>query len=96
MGCSVTLRDDHECTILTAPYPRPLSFAPARKRKLDQMDTRTRVLVHNHPSGDPMPSRADIGMTRAIVAVARRSGLPCTTIIVGKDGHASLKGLRLI
>jgi DNA repair protein RadC len=37
--------------------------------------------VHNHPSGDPTPSRADIQMTQAIV---------------GKDGHASLKALKLI
>jgi DNA repair protein RadC len=53
-------------------------------------------LVHNHPSGDPTPSRADIEMTQAIIAVARPLGISVHDhIIVGKDGHASLKGLKL-
>ena len=53
--------------------------------------------TYNHPSGDPTPSRADIEMTQAIVAVARPLGIAMHDhIIVGKDGHASLKGLRLI
>jgi DNA repair protein RadC len=55
------------------------------------------ILVHNHPSGDPTPSRADIQMTQAIVAVAQPLGISVHDhIIVGKDGHASLKGLKLI
>jgi DNA repair protein RadC len=55
------------------------------------------LVVHNHPSGDPTPSRADIQMTREIVDVAKPLGI-CVHdhIIVGKDGHASLKGLKLI
>jgi DNA repair protein RadC len=55
------------------------------------------ILVHNHPSGDPTPSRADIDMTKAIVEVAKPLGIAVHDhIIVGRDGHASLKGLRLI
>jgi DNA repair protein RadC len=55
------------------------------------------VLVHNHPSGDPTPSRADIEMTRQIVAAAKPLGVMVHDhIIVGKQGHASLKGLGLI
>jgi DNA repair protein RadC len=54
-------------------------------------------LVHNHPSGDPTPSRADIQMTKAINDVARPLGIENHDhIIDGKEGHASLKGLRLI
>jgi DNA repair protein RadC len=54
-------------------------------------------LLHNHPSGDPTPSRADVEMTRAIVEVARPLGIAVHDhIIVGKDGHASLKALKLI
>lgn len=54
-------------------------------------------LIHNHPSGDPTPSQADIRMTRDIVAVARPLGITVHDhIIVGRDGHASLKGLQLI
>jgi hypothetical protein len=53
--------------------------------------------LHNHPSGDPTPSRADIDMTRAIVEVARPLGISVHDhLIVGKDGHASLKALKLM
>ena len=56
-----------------------------------------RRLVHNHPSGDPTPSRADIDMTKAIVEVARPLGIGVHDhLIVGKDGHASLKALKLM
>jgi DNA repair protein RadC len=55
------------------------------------------VLVHNHPSGDPTPSRADIEMTNRINEIASGLGIAVHDhIIVGKDGHASLKGLGLI
>jgi len=53
--------------------------------------------VHNHPSGDPTPSRADIQMTQQITAVASPLGISVYDhIIVGKEGHASMKGLKLI
>ena len=55
------------------------------------------ILVHNHPSGDPTPSRADIDMTKQIVASAAPLGIAVHDhIIVGRQGHASLKALRLI
>jgi len=55
------------------------------------------LILHNHPSGDPTPSRADIDMTKAIVEVARPLGISVHDhLIVGKDGHASLKALKLI
>jgi len=55
------------------------------------------ILVHNHPSSDPTPSTADIQMTKSIVEVAGPLGISVHDhIIVGKQGHASLKGLRLI
>jgi len=53
--------------------------------------------VHNHPSGDPAPSRADIDMTRQIIDAARPLGIAIHDhIIVGRQGHASFKGLKLI
>ena len=55
------------------------------------------ILVHNHPSGDPTPSRADVDMTKQIVASAAPLGIAVHDhIIVGREGHASLKALRLI
>jgi DNA repair protein RadC len=55
------------------------------------------ILVHNHPSGDPNPSQADIRMTQDIADMAKPLGiLVHDHIIVGRHGHASLKGLGLI
>ena len=55
------------------------------------------ILVHNHPSGDPTPSQADIQMTKAIIDIAAPLGISVHDhIIVGKNGHASFKGLKLI
>jgi len=54
-------------------------------------------LLHNHPSGDTTPSRADIAMTQQIVEIAKPLGIAVHDhIIVGKEGHASFRGLRLI
>ncbi|MEO0329836.1 MAG: DNA repair protein RadC [Pseudomonadota bacterium] len=54
------------------------------------------ILVHNHPSGDPSPSKADIEMTRKIDEIAGSLGITVHDhIIVAKDGHASLKGMNL-
>jgi DNA repair protein RadC len=91
------LRDNHKRAIHTAPQCRPLSYAVNSKIKSDQRDSRSSCLLHNHPSGDPTPSRADIQMTQAIVEVARAPGIAVHDhLIVGKDGHASLKALKHI
>ena len=75
----------------TPVYPREVV-----KRALELSATAI-VLVHNHPSGDATPSRADIDMTKQIVDVARSLGIEVHDhIIVGKHGHASLKGMKLI
>jgi DNA repair protein RadC len=53
--------------------------------------------MHNHPSGDPSPSQADIQMTKAIIDIAKPLVIAVHDhIIVGRSGHASLKGLKLI
>ena len=54
------------------------------------------ILAHNHPSGDPTPSKADIEMTRTIANIGAQMGIVVHDhIIIGKNGHASLKGLKL-
>jgi DNA repair protein RadC len=54
-------------------------------------------MMHNHPSGDPTPSTADIQMTKSIMSIASPLGISVHDhIIVGKNGHASLKGMKLI
>jgi DNA repair protein RadC len=75
----------------TPVYPREVV-----KRALELSSTAI-ILVHNHPSGDPTPSHADIEMTKEVAKVAKTLGIQLYDhIIVGKDGHASMKGLRLI
>ena len=55
------------------------------------------ILVHNHPSGDPSPSRADIDVTRAIADVGKRLGITVHDhIIMGTGGHVSLRAQGLI
>lgn len=55
------------------------------------------IIVHNHPSGDPSPSRQDIALTRDLIAAAKPLGINVHDhIIVGGDGHASLRALGLI
>jgi DNA repair protein RadC len=54
-------------------------------------------MIHNHPSGDPTPSAADVQMTRQINDIARPLGITVHDhIIIGKTGHSSLKGLKLL
>jgi DNA repair protein RadC len=75
----------------TPVYPREVV-----KRALELSATAI-ILVHNHPSGDATPSRADIDMTKQIVDIAQKLGIEVHDhIIVGKHGHASLKGMKLI
>jgi len=75
----------------TPVYPREVM------RRALELSASALILVHNHPSGDPAPSRADIDMTRTIVETARPLGIVIHDhVIIGSQGHASLKGLQLI
>ena len=75
----------------TPVYPREVI-----KRSLELSATAL-ILVHNHPSGDPAPSSADVRMTREIADVAKPLGITLHDhIIIGKSGHASLRSLKLI
>ena len=55
------------------------------------------ILVHNHPSGDPTPSRADIEMTREIAAAAEPLKISVHDhLVIGRSGHARFKSLGLL
>ncbi len=74
----------------------PVYVREVVKRALEHSATAL-ILVHNHPSGDPTPSRADIDMTKLIIEAARPLGISIHDhVIVGREGHASFKALRLI
>lgn len=82
----------HEGTVDHTPvYPREVV-----KRALE-LSSSAIILVHNHPSGDPTPSRADIEMTKRVIETAKPLGISVHDhVIIGKAGHVSMKGLRLI
>lgn len=72
-------------------YPREVV------RRALELSAKAMILVHNHPSGDPTPSRADIEMTRQVIEAARVLGLEVHDhLVVGRDGVASFKQLGLM
>lgn len=66
-------------------------------RRAIDLSSAALILVHNHPSGDPSPSRADIDLTRGIIEAGKRLGIAVHDhIIVGTQGHSSLRAMGLI
>ena len=75
----------------TPVYPREVV-----KRALELGATAI-IMVHNHPSGDPSPSKADIEMTRAVADVAAKLGITVHDhIVIARAGHASLRSMGLL
>lgn len=75
----------------TPAYPREII-----KRALELSATAI-ILVHNHPSGDSMPSKADIDLTQIIIAAAKPLGIVIHDhLIVSKKGVTSLKNKGLM
>ncbi len=91
---NILLRDElvADGTVDHAPvYPREVI------RRAIEVSASALILVHNHPSGDPSPSQADIAMTRRIVDAARVFDLQVHDhLIIGRQGTASFKQLGLI
>jgi DNA repair protein RadC len=72
-------------------YPREIV-----KRALE-LSASAIIMVHNHPSGDPAPSRVDIDMTKQVVQALDAVGIALHDhVIVGKNRHTSFKSQRLI
>jgi DNA repair protein RadC len=75
----------------TPVYPREII-----KRALE-LSASSIILVHNHPSGDPTPSKADIAMTREVASAAKALGIAVHDhLVIGRGGHASFKSLGLL
>ncbi|MBZ8134653.1 DNA repair protein RadC [Afifella sp. IM 167] len=75
----------------TPVYPREVM------RRALELSATAIILVHNHPSGDPAPSRADIQMTKTLVDVGKPLGVTVHDhIIIARDGHASFRGMGLM
>lgn len=82
----------NEGTVDHAPvYPREIA------RRALELSAASVILVHNHPSGDPKPSPADLAITRDIVAAAEAISVRVHDhLIIGKNGVASFKTLKLL
>jgi DNA repair protein RadC len=75
----------------TPVYPREVV-----KRALD-LGASALILVHNHPSGDPTPSKADVTMTRDIIKAAAPLGVTVHDhLVIGRGRHASLRNMGLM
>ena len=75
----------------TPAYPREVV------RRALELGASALILVHNHPSGDPTPSKADIDVTKRIIQAADALGIAVHDhVIIGRNGTASLKGLGLM
>ena len=72
-------------------YPREVM------RRALELSATAIILVHNHPSGDPRPSRADIQLTQTIVEVGKPLGITVHDhLVIGREGHASFRGMGLL
>lgn len=91
-NCLITDEVQGVGTVDHAPvYPREVI------RRALEVGATAVVLVHNHPSGDPNPSATDIRMTKEIIAIAEPMGIAVHDhIIIGRHGHVSMRGQKLI
>ena len=72
-------------------YPREIM------RRALELSASSVILVHNHPTGDPMPSQADIGLTQAIIEAGKPLKISVHDhLIVGREGVASMKHLGVL
>lgn len=91
---NVLIRDEAQQTGTvdhTPVYPREVV-----KRALE-LGASSIVMVHNHPSGDPTPSRDDIAMTREVKAAAQALGIELHDhLVIGRNGHTSFRSKGLL
>ena len=90
-------RDDYARSSRTAPNPRPHFASHFELDHINPHVTKPVWMVHNHPSGDPTPSPADVDMTKQVIAAGRSLNVTVHDhLIVGRDGVASFKQLGLM
>ena len=74
----------------------PVYTREVMKRALE-LSASAIILAHNHPSGDPTPSFADIDMTKKIVDAGQKLGITVHDhVIIGRQGHTSFRASKLI
>lgn len=90
-------RDDHDSALNAAPHSRHHLWNHLEKRLIFQDDRSHHRMIHNHPSGDVTPSRADIDLTRIVMQAARHLDIAVHDhIVIGTQGHTSLRAKGLM
>ena len=80
-----------------APHRDPSGIRKLQKSRQTKENLYWSGLLHNHPSGDPKPSRDDIEMTREVKAAAEALGIAIHDhLVIGRKGHASFRSLGLL
>ena len=90
-------RDNHGRALWT--YPNARHQSPMKSQKMAQFHDVINPpwLIHNHPSGDPTPSLADIDMTKKIISAGEKLGILIHDhIIIGRKGTVSFRNLQLL
>jgi len=91
---NILMREEHRAEGTTDHAP---VYVREVVRKALELSASAMILVHNHPSGDPTPSRPDIEMTRRIIDAAKVFDLQVHDhVIVGREGTASFRALGLM
>lgn len=89
--------DGHDGALSAAPNPRHHFHVPIRKCAKYQIDSELRGMIHNHPSGSPEPSRADIHITQKIAEAGHHLGISVHDhVVIGREGHVSLRQRGLL
>jgi proteasome lid subunit RPN8/RPN11 len=97
LSAPMIARDDHDSALNADPQSRHHFWKNLEKRLIFQNDRSNRRMIHNHPSGDPTPSSADVDMTRQVLDAARPLRIAIHDhLVVGRDGVASFKALGLM
>lgn len=96
----VLLDTKHQVLAIRTVYQGSVNGAPVRPaeifREAIKHNTVAMVIVHNHPSGDPTPSGADVAVTRELVAAGELLGIDVLDhLVIGQGRHASLRRLGL-
>lgn len=90
---NMLIRDDH---MLDGSVDQAAIYAREVIRRAIDLGTSSLILVHNHPSGSPQPSRQDIEVTRHIIEAGKPLGIAVHDhIIIGADGFESMRSMGL-
>lgn len=91
---NILLRDDH---MGDGSIDEAAIYVREVVKRAVELGSASLILVHNHPSGAPEPSRQDIAITRQIIDATRPLGVTVHDhLIIAADGHSSMRGLGLI